>query len=345
MKHLITAILILFFLALPAHAAEFTAPAVPESGSDLMPDKTGFGEGLLQMLGNVLPLIRPDLAQAAKTVLVLAVIAILTGMIHSTMPNVRTPAQVAGVAAVTAILIRSTDSLIRLAGATVTEIGEYGKLLLPVMTAAMAAQGGITASASLYAGTALFTALLGKLISLLFLPLVYIFLALGAAHAAAEEEILKRLRDMTKNTVSWCLKTLLTVFTTYMGITGVVSGTTDAAALKATKVTISTVVPVVGSILSDASESILVSVGLAKNAAGIYGIFAVLAVFLLPFVKIGTHYLLLKAAAALCSLFGPKRLTELIGDFSSAMGLLLGMTGSTCLLQLISTICFLRGVG
>ena len=30
MKHLITAILILFFLALPAHAAEFTAPAVPE---------------------------------------------------------------------------------------------------------------------------------------------------------------------------------------------------------------------------------------------------------------------------------------------------------------------------
>lgn len=81
---------------------------------------------------------------------------------------------------------------------------------------------------------------------------------------------------MVKNVVSWSLKTILTVFTTYMTVTGVVSGTTDAAALKATKVTISSVVPVVGGILSDASEAVLVSAGLMKNAAGIYGILAVL---------------------------------------------------------------------
>ena len=122
-------------------------------------------------------------------------------------------------------------------------------------------------------------------------------------------------------------------------------GTTDAAALKATKVTISSVVPVVGGILSDASEAVLVSAGLMKNAAGIYGILAVLAVFLSPFLKIGVHYLILKLTAAVCGIFGEKGLTELIGDFSTAMGLLLAMTGSECLLLLISTVCFLKGVG
>ena len=40
-----------------------------------------------------------------------------------------------------------------------------------------------------------------------------------------------------------------------------------------------------------------------------------------------------------------RELTELIGDFSTAMGLLLAMTGSECLLLLISTVCFLKGVG
>ena len=130
-----------------------------------------------------------------------------------------------------------------------------------------------------------------------------------------------------------------------MSITGVVSGTTDAAVLKTTKVTISSVVPVVGGILSDASEAVLVSAGLMKNAAGIYGIFAVLAVFLLPFLRVGVQYLLLKFTAAVCSIFAPKSITELIGDFSTAMGLLLAMTGSVCLLQLISTVCFMKGAG
>ena len=61
--------------------------------------------------------------------------------------------------------------------------------------------------------------------------------------------------------------------------------------------------------------------------------------------KIGVQYLILKLTAALCALFGAKRLTELIFDFSTAMGLLLAMTGSECLLLLISTVCFLKGVG
>ena len=139
------------------------------------------------------------------------------------------------------------------------------------------------------------------------------------------------------------LKILLTVFTTYVGISGAVAGTTDAALLKTTKVTIASVVPVVGGILSDASEAVLVSTGVMKNAAGIYGILAMLAIFLSPFLQIGVQYLVLKATAAVCSVFAPASAAELIEDFSTAMGMLLAMTGAACLLLLISTVCFMKG--
>jgi len=145
--------------------------------------------------------------------------------------------------------------------------------------------------------------------------------------------------------MTWCLKTILYVFTGYIGITGVISGTTDAATLKVAKMTISGAVPVVGGILSDASEAVLVSAGLVKNAAGIYGMLAVAAVWIRPFVKIGAHYLLLKGTAGFCGIFGSKKTTDLISDFSSAMGLLLGMTGSVCLMLVISTACYMKGVG
>ena len=345
MKRLIWAIMLVFLLTQPVVATEFLAPEVPESGRELMPQTDSFGDGLSQMLKGLLPKIRPDLAEATRVSLSLIAIVLMISLVHLVSSRVSLVSDFAGAAGISTILLLSANSLVRLGTQTITEMSEYGKLLLPVLTAAMAAQGGITSSAALYAGTALFNTVLNGLISNLLVPMLYLFLALAAANSALGEDMLKRMRDTLKGFVSWCLKIILTVFTTYMSITGVVSGTTDAATLKATKVTISTVVPVVGGILSDASEAILVSAGLAKNAAGVYGILAILAVFLGPFLRIGAHYLILKATAALCAIFGTKRTTELIGDFSSGMGLMLAMTGAACLLQLISTVCFLKGVG
>ena len=338
-------LILLCFIPICAQGAELIAPEVPESGADIMTNSGDFGEGLRQLIENVLPQLRPDLVEASKVSMGIVAAVLMIAMLQSVSGSVSTTANFVGSVTVSGLLLFGTDSLIHLASNTVLEMSEYGKLLLPVMTASMAAQGGITGSAALYTGTAIFNGFLTSLVSTVFVPLVYLFLALSAANSAVGEDILKRMQDMLKGFVSWCLKTILTVFTTYMGITGVVSGTTDAATLKAAKVTISTVVPVVGSILSDASEAVLVSAGLAKNAAGIYGILAILAVFLRPFLRIGIHYLVLKATASVCAIFGTKPMTELVGDFSTAMGLLLAMTGSSCLLQLISTVCFLKGVG
>ncbi len=344
MRRIILGILLLLLLIQPVYAAQFTAPEVPEEAEGYMQDNPeSFLEGLQHLLKKAIPLLRPDLAEACKSSLAVMAAGLLVSLLHSFSGTTKHTATFTGAIAIASALLFHTNSLIRLGAYTVEELSEYGKLLLPVMTAAMAAQGSVTASAALYGGTALFSSLLSSLMSRLLIPMVYLFLAVSAANSALGEDLLKNLRDLVKTFVSWVLKTLLTVFTTYMGITGVISGTTDAAVLKATKVSISTFVPVVGGILSDASEAVLVSAALAKNAAGLYGILAILALFVEPFLKISIHYLLLKATAAISALFAPKAMSELINDFSSAMGLLLGMTGAECLMQLISTVCFMKG--
>lgn len=346
MRKLILVFILIFSLATPASALEIEAPAVPEAGEALMPEETtSFSEALTELLQKAVRTIRPDLAEASRISIAVSAAVMIVSLLKTFPGGAKTSAEIAGAVTVASILLTSANSMIHLGAETVTSLSEYGKLLLPVMTAALAAQGGTTASAALYVGTTAFDMLLSSFISKLLVPMVYLYLALAAANSAIGEDVLKKMRDFIKWLVSWLLKTLLTVYTTYMSISGVVSGTTDAAALKTAKVTISSVVPVVGGILSDASEAVLVSAGLMKNAAGIYGILAVLALFLSPFLRIGVHYLILKLTAALCGLFGTKRMTDMIEDFSTAMGLLLAMTGSACLLLLISTICFMKGVG
>lgn len=323
-----------------------TAPQVPRSGLALMPDQTeNFGQGLWQIICKALTSLRPDLSEAASLSLSVIGVILLISVLRLIPGSTATTPEFVGAVGIGTILLQSTNSLITLGMHTIEEINSYGKLLLPVMTSALAAQGGLTASGAMYAGTALFNGILTFLLTNLLKPLVYIFLVLCTANAALGEDLLKKMAAFVKWLAVWILKTLLYVFTGYMGVTGVISGTTDAAALKAAKLTISGVVPVVGGILSDASEAVLVGAGAVKNAAGIYGILAFLAVFAAPFLTLGCHYLILRVTGAVCAVFGVKRCTELISDFSAAMGLLLAMTGSVCLLQLISTVCFLRGVG
>lgn len=343
---LILTLLLVLSLAPRAAAMEINAPAVPESGRQLMPNETdSFGEGVLEILKRAISALRPDLVEAGTICVSTIAIVLMLSLVENLHGTGKTAAELAGAVAISCLLLKATNSMLHLGAQTVGEISQYGMLLLPVMTAALAAQGGITTSAALYAGTAVFNTFLTSLISKLLIPMIKVHLALSAASGAMGEKALKQLQSLIKWAGTWSLKIILYVFTGFLSITGVVSGSTDAAVLKATKLTISGMIPVVGGILSDASEAVLVSAGLAKNAAGIYGILAILSICLGPFLRIAVHYLLLKLTAGICSVFGSKRVTGLIQDFSASMGLLLAMTASECILLLISTVCFLRGVG
>ncbi len=346
MRKLLLLLLLVFCLAMPVGAMDYTAPTVPGEAEDLMPAETeSFAAGLWEILRNALEELDPELTQAAKTCVALVAIVLLSSVLQLLPGSTGPVVEMAAAVAVALVLLQQTVSLIQLGAATVTQLSEYGKLLLPVMTAAMAAQGGVTSATALYVGTAAFDALLGLLISNVLIPLVYMYLILATVGCAAGVDRLKKIQDFVKWLCTWLLKTGLYIFTGILGVTGVVSGTTDAATLKATKLTLSGMVPVVGGILSDASEAVLVGAGVMKNAAGVYGLLAVAALFVTPFLRISIQYLMLKLTAALCGSFDVKRPSALVGSFSGAMGLLLGMTGSMTILLLISTVCFMKGVG
>ena len=346
MRKVLLMSLLFLLLTVPVHAAEFHAPAPPPAAEKVMPEHTeNFGQGLREMVLNAAQRLRPDLFAAGRASFSILAAVMLISLLKTFDGPVKKAADLAGTASIAGGLLLTSHSMIRLGAETVTEISEYGKLLLPVMTGALAAQGGVTKSTALFAGTAGFMALLSGLISALLIPMTYLYLAFSTGSAALGQDPLKKLRDLIRSIITWSLKTIITVFTTYISLTGVITGTADAAALKAAKATVSTVVPVVGGILSGASETMLLSAAVLKNAAGLYGIFAVLAIFLDPFLRILLDYWMLKATGAICSIFGSGPVSDLLEDFSKAMGMLLAMTGTGCIMMLLGTVCFMKGVG
>ena len=347
MKRVLFFVFLVILLSLPVEAMDFSAPEPPAEAAQLLPrEADSFGEGLWNVVSEAGGLISPSLSEAAECCLRLLGAVLLTALVGQLAPGVPKQAlELVGVAAAAALLLEPSVSLVALGADAVAQLREYGKLLLGVLAAALAATGGVSTSTALYVGTAFFDALLGAAVAAVFLPMLWMLLALSIARAAVGDSILEKLKQLLRWLMEWALKLSLYLFTGYMAVTGVVSGSADAAAGKAARIAISGAVPVVGGILSDAADAVLLSASALGSGAGVWGILTVIALFCAPAVRLGCQYLMLKLTAAIGESLGGGRCAELIEDFAGAMGLLLALVSTQAVLLLISSLCFLKGVG
>ncbi len=245
---------------------------------------------------------------------------------------------VAGALAVTAAAVIDVNALVGLGRQAITGMDTFSKVLLPTITAAAAASGAPSGAVARQLATMLFSDVLITLIDRLLMPLTYAYVAVSAAYAALGNEGLKRVGGMLKWVVTSVLTTLVLIFVGYLTVSGVIAGTADSVTIKAAKFTMSSLVPVVGGIISDAAETVLAGAGILKNAVGVFGMLAVLAMCIAPFLQLGIHYLAYKLTAALAATVSGGRVAGLIDGIGGAFGLVLGMTGSCALLLLVSMI-------
>ena len=344
MKKIILIIAMLSLVIIPVSAFEFTAPEAPDIAEEYMPpDTESFSEGVWFVIKTALEKTHPTLIYTTKICMSAMCAVILCSVAHTFTSDTKRVVILTGTIFLGVLLFDPANNLIQTGTRAVSDMVDYGNLFLPAITGALAVQGAVGTSTALYVGTALFSGMLSKLISSVIIPLIYLYLGIAISCCAISQPILKELKRLIKWLITWSLKIILYVFIGYIGVTGVVSGTADAAAIKATKLTISSIVPVVGSIISDASESILISVGLVKNSMGIYGLIVFLALLIDPFLQIGIPYLLLKITGSLSLTFGIKEHSEMLEEFSAVMGMLLAMTGTVALMLMVSTVCFMKG--
>lgn len=241
-----------------------------------------------------------------------------------------------GVLAIAALTTGDLRALIGLGAETVDELGTLSRLLLPTLSAAMAA-GGLVSTASVWQVTTLMACdLLSAAVSRLLLPMVYCYIAAAAAGAVLGEGRLDLLADGLKKLVSGALKLAVVAFTGYLAVAGVLTGAADRTAVKAAKVVISGAIPVVGGVLSDAAESVLGAAGTLRGTVGVLGVLAIGAVCLTPLLRLGVQFLLYKLAAFASGLMGTKALGDFLDRLGEAFALVFAMTAACALVLLVA---------
>jgi len=251
---------------------------------------------------------------------------------------------VAGALWVTAVSAGDLNALIGLGRETVGQLSLLGKALLPVLAAATAAGGSVNAAAAGQVAAVFFSDLLLTAIDRALLPMVYLYIGTAAAGAVTGGDVMDRLGDLLKKGVTWALSGLLLAYTAFLAVSGAAAGAADARALKLARAAISSAVPVVGGILSDAAEGVLAGAGVLRGVAGTFGAVALLGACLLPFLHLGSQYLLYQGAALVSETAGPKSIAKLLARLGDAFGLVLAMVASAAVVLLLAVVAALRVV-
>ncbi|GHV06733.1 hypothetical protein FACS1894217_06010 [Clostridia bacterium] len=347
--------LALFLAVMPlCLASDYGAGQIPiPSGAEAVleeqtPLDTDLNGGLSKLLDTAMDLIKAQSGGALRTLFLLVAVAVLmgiaSGMWNATGGTADTAIRVAGILAAAAVSFGGTRALIDLTRDTVTQIGTFSKALLPVMATATVATGAPAGAVARHAATLLFSDVLITVIDRFLLPAAYLYAAALTADAALGGAALSGVVRFIKWGTGTLLKVLMTVYVGYLTVSGAVAGAADAMLQKSAKLAISGMVPVVGGILSDASETVIAGAGIVKSSVGVFGLLAVLGVVLTPIITLGINYLLYKLAAAVAAPAAPPAITEFLEKLSDVFALMLGMTASAALLLLIGIVsCMMVG--
>jgi stage III sporulation protein AE len=328
--------------------------AVRGTGTDLMQElelseEIDFGEGITRIFHTGKAEFGGIFKKAVGSAVLVMIIAILCSVAEtvyesSAVSGAPNYIPLAGVLAISYVAVGDVSAFMGLGSSTLTQLDSFSKVLLPTLSAAAAASGAIASSAAKYAATALFMDILITAAAGILMPVIYAYIAACIAEAAVGGEGLSGAASFLK----WLATTLLTLivlaFVVYLGISGVVSSATDAVTLRVTKTTLSTVFPVVGSIISDAASSVLAGASVLKNAIGIFGMLAVISACLLPFLNLGAHYILYKAAAKLTATISGSRISRLVSGIGTAFGLVMSLTGACAMMIFFSLISMIKVV-
>ena len=328
---------------LPSEVQEILPPDAEELLEELGRDGAGIpslADGLGRLWNRVCDLlggiVREEMGSAVGMLGVLLLCALLEDCFQAVGDSSTNGLVVMAGGLCTAMLaVGDLRSMMGLGTQILEELDVFSKALLPTLSAAVAAGGGVAAAGVRHVAAVVFADILLSLVRGTLLPMVYLYVAAVTADLLVPGKRLLTLANAMKKGTTWILTGLLTLYTVYLSLAGIAAGTTDTLSLQLTRSAMGAV-PVVGGIISNAAGVVLSGASALKSTIGIVGVLAVFAVCLTPFLRLAVHYFLYKLAAFFAGTFGSQSLVSLVDALGSAFGLVLGMVGACATLLVIS---------
>ena len=348
MRTVILTLLLLFVLSAPSAAGELEAleQALPEDAAHILrkvePGSVDVKTGFSALWDAFCSGLREHLQESVRSAFLIATLCLLLSMVQSfsKTAGIALPERIVELTGATGVLLLAVEdsgTLIRHCARTVDLLDRFTKTLTTVFAVASAAAGRPASAVASAGATMLFSDVLFSLTRSLFLPGVTWFLLLQYLGVISRNSAFRQAAATEKWGITCFFKLSLTAFFVYLSFTGLVTGSADAAAVK-TAQGLSGAVPLVGSVISGASETILAGASLLRSGVGLFGFLGAVAICLTPLMIGICHFLVFKVLAIFSASFAEGGTKTMLEALSGAYSMLIGILTGCCAVQFLAIV-------
>ena len=212
----------------------------------------------------------------------------------------------------------------------VQNLTSFANSLIPLMMTLMITTGNVVSSGMLQPILLLIITFISNFITNILIPIALISTALGIVSKISEQVQVGRLSKFLNSSMVWILETVLTLFVSLTSLEGGLTASVDGVTAKAAKTAISSVVPVIGSILGDAVNTIMGCSNIIKNAVGVVGIIVILSICVRPIIQLAALTITYYLGAALCEPIADEKVVGILeqmgGTFKTFLAVMFAMT-------------------
>ena len=231
---------------------------------------------------------------------------------------------------IVALIMTNFSNIITEMKLAVQNLTSFANTLIPLMITLMITTGNILSSGMLEPILLLIITFISNFMTNILIPIVLVSTALGIISKISDQAQVGRLSKFLNSSMVWILGTVLTLFVSFTSLQGGLTSSIDGVTAKAAKTAISSVVPVVGSILGDAVNTIMGCSNIIKNAVGVVGIIVIIAICIKPILQLAILSITYYLGSALCEPVADEKVIGIMeqmgGTFKIFLAVMCAMT-------------------
>ena len=260
-----------------------------------------------------------------STVIIIAVICALiqnlqTAFSHQTLSNV---AFYACYALLIIILSKTFLIGIDIAKETINELNNFLLVLIPVLSTLLLSAGGVSQVATLDPIIILLTNIGPTFYLNILIPIILLGFMLQFANNISNNFKISNLIKHTNQIVLWAQGIFITFFISMLTIRGFTAESLDIVTAKTAKFAVDNFVPIVGKAISEAIATVAGYSILLKNAVSSLGLIIVIAIVLVPIIKIFIMATMYRRTAAIIEPISDNRIVSAISSVGDSLILIM----------------------
>lgn len=260
-----------------------------------------------------------------STVIIIAVICSLIQNLQNAFSN-QTLSNVAFYACYALLIIILSKTFligIDIAKETIKELNNFLLVLIPVLSTLLLSAGGVSQVATLDPIIILLTNIGPTFYLNILIPIILLGFMLQFANNISNNFKISNLIKHTNQIVLWAQGIFITFFISMLTIRGFTAESLDIVTAKTAKFAVDNFVPIVGKAISDAIATVAGYSILLKNAVSSLGLIIVIAIVLVPIIKIFVMATLYRLTAAIIEPISDNRIVSAISSVGDSLILIM----------------------